>query len=215
MTDAEIAATDGLEDWRILLRTLQATFRASSFGDGARLVQRIAEAADRADHHPDLELRYPGTVHVTLTTHATAGLTSLDVALAREISELARSVGAHAEPGIAAAVEIAIDTMDADRIRPFWAAVLGYRTADDGSLVDPRHAGPPVWFQDMDEPRTERNRVHIDVTVPHDVAEQRVADTIAAGGVLLTDEYARSFWVLADVDGNEACVCTWQDRQPS
>ena len=48
--------------------------------------------------------------------------------------------------------------------------------------------------------------------VPHDVAEQRVADAIAAGGTLVTDEFARSWWILADADGNEACVCTWQDR---
>jgi len=56
------------------------------------------------------------------------------------------------------------------------------------------------------------NRIHVDVIVPHDVAEQRVAEALAAGGTLLTDEYARSWWVLADADGNEACVSTWQDR---
>jgi 4a-hydroxytetrahydrobiopterin dehydratase len=64
----------------------------------------------------------------------------------------------------------------------------------------------------MSEPRTARNRIHIDVMVPHDVAEARVAAAIAAGGTLMTDQYARSWWVLADADGNEACVCTWQDR---
>jgi 4a-hydroxytetrahydrobiopterin dehydratase len=72
--------------------------------------------------------------------------------------------------------------------------------------------GPSVWFQQMTEPRTERNRIHLDVTVPHDVAEQRVADALAAGGTLLTDEYARAWWVLADADGNEVCVSTWLDR---
>jgi 4a-hydroxytetrahydrobiopterin dehydratase len=72
--------------------------------------------------------------------------------------------------------------------------------------------GPSVWFQQMTEPRTQRNRIHVDVIVPHDVAEQRVAEALAAGGTLLTDEYARSWWVLADADGNEACVSTWQDR---
>jgi len=29
---------------------------------------------------------------------------------------------------------------------------------------------------------------------------------------MISDQYARSWWVLADADGNEACVCTWQDR---
>ena len=55
--------------------------------------------------------------------------------------------------------------MDADRIRPFWAAVLDYREQPDGSLADPRGWGAPVWFQQMDEPRTERNRFHVDEAV--------------------------------------------------
>ena len=65
----------------------------------------------------------------------------------------------------------------------------------------------------MDAPRPQRNRIHIDVTVPHEVAESRIAAAIAAGGRLVTDEYAPAFWVLADPEGNEACVCTWQDRE--
>jgi 4a-hydroxytetrahydrobiopterin dehydratase len=135
----------------------------------------------------------------------------LDVDLAREISALAAAAGATPEPHSAQVIELAIDTLDADRIRPFWKALLDY-VEIDGNLVDPRRAGPPMWFQQMDEPRTQRGRFHIDVTVPHDIAEQRVAAAMAAGGRLITAQYARSWWVLADLDGNEACVCTWQDR---
>jgi 4a-hydroxytetrahydrobiopterin dehydratase len=82
----------------------------------------------------------------------------------------------------------------------------------DGAVVDSAGRGPAVWFQQMDAPRPQRNRVHVDVTVPHDVAEQRVTAAVAAGGRLLSDARARAFWVLADPEGNEACVCTWQDR---
>jgi 4a-hydroxytetrahydrobiopterin dehydratase len=64
----------------------------------------------------------------------------------------------------------------------------------------------------MDAPRPQRNRIHIDVTVPHDQAEARVAAALAAGGTLLSDTRAPAFWVLADPEGNEACVCTWQAR---
>jgi 4a-hydroxytetrahydrobiopterin dehydratase len=146
-----------------------------------------------------------------LTTHAAGGLTTLDVELAREISTLAAAGSATAEPHAAEAVEFALDTMDADAIRPFWVAALGYRDVD-GYLVDPLRIGPPLWFQQMDEPRIERGRFHVDITVAHDVAEQRVAAVRAAGGRLVTDDFARSWWVLADADGNEACICTWQDR---
>ncbi len=138
-------------------------------------------------------------------------LTTLDVDLARSISALAVRSGATAEPSAAQGVEIAIDTMDADRIRPFWVAVLGYRN-DEGYLTDPLRFGPAVWFQQMDEPRPDRDRFHIDVIVAHDVAEARIAAALAAGGTLVTDRFARSWWVLADADGNEACICTWQDR---
>jgi 4a-hydroxytetrahydrobiopterin dehydratase len=212
VTADEIAALDGFADWRFLFGALHATFRAPSFPAGAGLVGSIATAAEAANHHPDVELRYPGRVHVVLTTHETGGVTTADVDLARTVSVLAATAGATSEPMAAQVIELAIDTMDADRIRPFWAAVLDYRVARDGSLVDPRRTGQPVWFQQMSEPRTERNRFHIDVSVSHDLADGRIAAALAAGGRMVSDRRARAFWVLADADGNEACVCTWQDR---
>jgi 4a-hydroxytetrahydrobiopterin dehydratase len=80
-------------------------------------------------------------------------------------------------------------------------------------LVDPAWQGPAIWFQQMDEPRTQRNRIHLDLTVPHDEADARVQAALAAGGVLVSDAAARSFWILADSEGNEVCICTWQDRE--
>ncbi len=207
----EFGELDDLDDWRVLLDSIHATFTAPGYLEAAELVKTIAAIAEEHVHHPDVELRYPGRVHVVLTTHATGGLTTLDVDVARAISAAAASVAATSDPSGTRAMELGIDSMDADRIRPFWAAVLGYHD-HGGYLVDPSGTGPSVWFQQMTEPRTERNRIHVDVIVPHDVAEQRVADALAAGGTLLTDEYARSWWVLADADGNEACISTWQDR---
>ena len=208
----EFAMLDGLDDWRFVLSAIQAEFALDNFPAGAALVSEIAAAAEQVVHHPDVSLRYPGVVRVTLTTHAVGGLTTLDVDLARTITRLASAAGAESMPLASQGVELAIDTMDADRIRPFWMAVLGYQDSGGGDLVDPARVGPPVWFQKMDEPRTDRNRFHVDVSVPHDVAESRVEAALAAGGTLVSDARARAFWVLADADGNEACVCTWQDR---
>lgn len=211
ITAHEIDGLSGLDDWRVLTRYLHASFRAPSFPAGAALVAAIAEAAERAEHHPDVELRYPGRLHVSLTTHAVNGLTTLDVDLARAISSLAAEHGASSdETWVPQEIELGIDTMDAAAIAPFWAAVLGY-VERDGELVDPVHSGPMVWFQQMDAPRPDRNRVHVDVIVPHDVADTRVAAALAAGGRLVSAEHARSWWVLADAEGNEACVCTWED----
>lgn len=215
---AQFHARSDLPDWRVLLGGIEASFKAGSFERAASCVQQIAAAAEAADHHPDVDLRYPDRVHVTLSTHASSGLTSADVELASTISALASSAGISSDPRPPVRVEVAIDALDIDAVRPFWKAVLGYvdEPSSEGdqviAVVDPLRIGPAFWFQQMDVPRPQRNRFHIDVTVPHDVAEERVAAAIAAGGTLLTDEHARSFWVLADAEGNEACVCTWQDR---
>ena len=211
ITADEFAALEGVDDWRVVTNSIVAEFRAGSFPGAASLVSAIADEAESAQHHPDVDLRYPDRVRVVLSTHAAGGLTTLDVELAKKISALAADAGSTSEPSAPQSMEVAIDTMDADRIRPFWAAVLGYRERN-GTLFDPARIGPEMWFQQMDEPRTERSRFHIDVIVPHDVAEGRVAAALAAGGTLANDEFARSWWVLADADGNEACVCTWQDR---
>ena len=211
ITPEQFATLDGLDDWRFVLGAIHANFRAGSFGAAAVLASTIAAAADECDHHPDIDIRYPDRVHVALTTHAADGLTTLDADLARIISIAASAAGATSEPLATQAVEIAIDTTDADRIRPFWAAVLGYPDKG-GTLVDPLRLGPPVWFQHTDESRTQRQRFHIDISVAHDIAERRVAAALAAGGTMVNDTFARSWWVLADADGNEACVCTWQDR---
>lgn len=211
ITPGDVADLDGFDDWRVVLGAIHGRFRAPSFPAGAALIGEIADAAEAAVHHPDIELRYPGVVHVTLTTHASGGLTDADIDLARTISALAAAAGAVSEPLRSQAVEVAIDAMDADRIRPFWAAVLGYQERN-GNLVDPAGSGPTFRFEPMEASRTERQRLHIDVYVAHDTADRRVADALEAGGRLVNDEFAPSWWVLADADGNEACVCTWQDH---
>jgi 4a-hydroxytetrahydrobiopterin dehydratase len=55
--------------------------------------------------------------------------------------------------------------------------------------------------------------MHLDVAVPHDLAEQRVAAALAAGGRLVSGEHAPKWWVLADAEGNEACIASWVGRE--
>ncbi len=209
---SQVPDIDGLGDWRAILGTLRAEFEAGSFAAAGRLAAEIAEAADEAGHHPEIDLRYPGRVRVRLTTHHVHGLTTADVELAVTISQLAHSAGATTDPRGSQEIELAIDTMNPDAIRPFWAAVLGYHHDPNGNLFDPKADGPSLWFQQMDEPRPQRNRIHFDIVVPHDEATDRMAAALAAGGKLVSDDRAKAFWVLADGDGNEACICTWQDR---
>jgi 4a-hydroxytetrahydrobiopterin dehydratase len=101
-----------------------------------------------------------------------------------------------------------MDALATAAVRPFWRAVLGYDEVGDEDLLDPRARGPGIWFQPMDEPRPQRNRLHIDVFVPNDVAETRVAAALAAGGRLVDDSHSPDWWTLADAEGNEVDVAT-------
>lgn len=208
----EFDSMAGLGDWRYELGAIHAAFRTGSFPAATALAAAIADAAETHQHHPDIDIRHPDRVLVRSTTHAVEGLTQHDVELALVVSELAATACASSEPTSTSWLELAIDAIDIDAIRPFWAAVLGYRTDSYGNLVDPLGRGPALWFQQMDEPRPQRNRIHFDISVPHDVADDRVAAALGAGGTLVSDRQARAFWVLSDAEGNEVCVCTWQDR---
>lgn len=217
VTAAEFAAL-GLQDWRVIRSGVEANFGCGSFSEAGRFAADLAALCDERDHHASIDLRYPDLVHIMSTTHFKNALTDRDVALAQAISELARERGYRSTPRDSMVVEIAIDALDIGAVLPFWQAVLGYvpEHTEEGepvdAIIDPEGIGPNVWFQRMEEPREDRNRIHLDVNVPEDIVEERIAAAVAAGGTLLSDAHANAFWVLADAEGNEACLCTWQDR---
>jgi 4a-hydroxytetrahydrobiopterin dehydratase len=200
----------GLDGWRKVLDRIVVRFETGDFNTGAALVTKIAEAADEADHHPDVDLRYPHLT-VSLSSHDVGAITQRDLRLARKISELAQAAGVSAAPHAPDVLELALDTPDQGRIKPFWAAILGYAAGDD-EVTDRAGRTPSVWFQDTDSEAPDRQRWHIDVSVPHDVAQERIQAAIDAGGTLVDDAAAPAFWVLADADGNRACICTWESR---
>ena len=201
---------EGLDGWRKVLNKLIVRFETGDFNAGTALVTKIAEAADEANHHPDVELRYPH-VTVSLMSHDVNAITARDIRLARRISELAADAGVSATAHAPDVLELALDTPDHEKVRPFWAAILGYRENGD-EVTDPASRTPNVWFQKTDSEALDRQRWHLDVSVPHDVAQDRIQAAIDAGGTLVSDQAAPAFWVLADPDGNQACICTWQSR---
>ena len=74
-------------------------------------MNRIGALAEEANHHPDVDLRYPH-VNVTLFSHDVFGVTSRDIDLARAISAAAADLGVEADPTATSVVEIALDTSD-------------------------------------------------------------------------------------------------------
>ena len=73
--------------WRVEGDVIRRTFEFSKFADGIRFVDRVASAADSADHHPDIDIRYT-KVSLALTTHDANGLTFRDTQLAETADKL-------------------------------------------------------------------------------------------------------------------------------
>lgn len=211
ITPKEFHDAPGVENWRVLWSVAFAVFRTGDFATGLRLVEEIGRLARAAGHHPDLNVR-SGVLEVRLVTKEHWSLTDLDLRLAQEISAAAAALGVRADPGHTRTWEFALDAVDVDKVRTFWCAVLGYEPVGDSDIADPDGLYPPVYVQQMDEPRSGRNRIHIDVGVPHDQAEARVAAALAAGGRLVTDKFAPMWWTLADPEGNEVDLATWIGR---
>lgn len=200
-------AADGVDDWRVLAVSATAFFRTGSFAQSAALLGAIAAPGGDA---PDVDVRPDGvTVRLMAGEH---GLPAGHVEAARRISALARDHGVTADPTRPQDVQLALDALVTPAVRPFWCAVLGYDERGDEDAVDPQRIGPPIWFQDMDPPRTQRNRFHVDVFVPHDQLEARIAAGLAAGGRIVFDGNAPAGTTLADPEGNEVDIATWMGR---
>src|SRR4029078_4547874 len=107
-----------------------------------------------------------------------------DLELTRAISAIAQDQGAAPDPSNVETFQIAIHALSIPDLLPFGRAVLGYVDRDDGGedLIDPRGRGPIIWFQRMDAPRPQRNRIHVDIWVPDDQAEARVAAALPPRG---------------------------------
>jgi 4a-hydroxytetrahydrobiopterin dehydratase len=228
-TDAPLsrtAASAAVEaiGWRFLLGTLCVSIPVRSLAQATDVAAAaVAASGDDADDHVRLDVR-SDRLELSVQTRPLGAVTARDTQLARRISDAVDRLGlrpagptSDASPRPVQMLEVAIDALNIAAIRPFWKAVLaladepGPNGSGDG-LVDPTGQLPTIWFQQMDAPRPQRNRVHFDITVAHDEAEARVRAAVDAGGRLVNDSFARSFWVLADAEGNEVCVCTWTDR---
>jgi 4a-hydroxytetrahydrobiopterin dehydratase len=226
LSGAQITAAS-LTDWRKLGQGLHARFIIDDFHAGVRFLSAVGEAGEAVGRHLQVRMG-AGYVDLKLisddavyrddagTEHRVEWVTQQDVDLARRISEIATEQSLSADPRSITAIELALDTANSAALAPVWAALLtgGAEAQGRGTIGDDvRDATsrvPIVWFQDTDAHETPRQRFHIDVQVPYDVAEERIAAAVAAGAVIVDDSDAPGTTIVADPDGNKACVGTFQ-----
>jgi 4a-hydroxytetrahydrobiopterin dehydratase len=224
MLKGEQIAEAKLTDWRKLAQGLHARYLVDDFGAGARFVAAVGEAGDTLGHHPRVSIGN-GYVDLKLVTddaiyrddegteHVVEWVTQQDVDLARLITEIAAAQQVDPDPASVSDIELGLDTARSATIAPVWAALLtgsdeaqGRGTPSD-EIRDATGRVPNLWFGDADEREAPGQRFHIEVYVAPEVAEQRVAAALAAGGTVVDDSNAPSLTVIADQDGNEGIVC--------
>jgi 4a-hydroxytetrahydrobiopterin dehydratase len=89
LSDAEVQEQlSGLRDWRLQDGAIVREIELADFAAALGLVQRVGEAAEAANHHPDILLHGWNKVRLTLMTHSEAGLTEADLRLAGQIDGL-------------------------------------------------------------------------------------------------------------------------------
>jgi 4a-hydroxytetrahydrobiopterin dehydratase len=222
MLKREEIAEANLTDWRKLAQGLHARYLVDDFGTGARFVTAVGEAGDVLGHHPSVSIG-DGYVDLKLvsadaiyrdgegTEHVVEWVTQQDVDLARRITEIAAHHEVEADPASVSVVELGLDTAHSAMIAPVWAALLtgnpeaqGHGSPSD-EIRDATGRVPNLWFGDADEDET-RQRFHVEVYVAPEVAEQRIAAAVAAGGTVV-DDRDPSLTVIADQDGNTGVVC--------
>ena len=201
-------AAEGVEDWVVLHGGPVAAFRVTSLVEASKLATAIA----------DIEGLDQGTVALTATPHFLTvrltrevwGIEERHIALAREVSAIARAHGARADRSVVQEVQVAVaakpDAIDVD----FWRAVLGYDAKAPDNGIDPLAHSSTVWMQDLEPDKPLRHAMHIDVSLAREQAEARLAAAVAAGGQVVVDK-GPVWWVLSDRSGNKVCIAAWPD----
>src|SRR5690606_2322505 len=198
----------GETDWHTVFSAM-ACYRTTSRSQQRDLAAAAAQIADDAGFGLLVDLR-PGLVILDSGKDLweTHGLDLDFTELAARIQVEARELGATADAGLPRFVQLFFDAADGEALRTFWTAALGYVHDPREHIIemyDPRRFGPVLGFQDLDTSDTERlaqrNRLHVELAVPADLARERLAGALAAGGTLLEESEGR--WRICDPEGNE------------
>lgn len=223
LTPSQFEASEGVGAWAVISDGACTFFPTASFAQAVALVSAIAALPGVEDHQPHIDIR-PDGVTVRLLTESAEwyGMSVRDVELAGAISAAAATLGLQGDRTQVQSLLIVPGALDIGPITPFWRAALGYEPRPDSpdeDIADPHARGTAVWFETMDEPRTEvpasgvggGGAIHVAVWLPRELAKGRVEAALAAGGHLVRDVAPR-WWTLADAAGNEVDIASVEGR---
>lgn len=182
MTDAQTP-----DNWRLVDGSLVAWFEATSHAAGASLLGQALEI----DPGLDADLRSVGVL---------LSLDPADTAAAKRISVVASSLGLTCDPSVPSRLSVVVEAQDTGAVRDFWRTVTAYLPHED-SLRDPLRRNPALRLVETDERRPLRNRLHLDVSRPHELAHEAIA--AVAPGAGRTGETWAFYATVPDPEGNE------------
>jgi 4a-hydroxytetrahydrobiopterin dehydratase len=204
----DFLAADGVDDWVVLHGGATAVFRVGSLIEASRLAEAVAEI-------PEVE---PGILMTVasdrLTVRLTRDLWQLEprhVDIARAVSAIASAHGAGSDRSAVQEIQMAVAAQPETADVGFWRAVLGYAPMAEDNAVDPLGHGSTVWIQELDSEKPLQHAMHVDVSVAREIAEQRLAAAVAAGGRIVDNSEAPRWWVISDRAGNRVCIAAWPD----
>lgn len=204
----EFLSAEGVEDWVVLHGGPTAVYRVRSLLEAAQLAEAVATVPGLEERTIMTVARDRLTVKLTREIWGTEGR---HVEVARAISRIARDRGATPDRGAVQEVQLAVAAKPDEIDLGFWRAVLGYAPMHEDNAIDPLGQGSTVWMQDLNPEKALRHAMHVDVSVARDVAEQRLAAALAAGGRIVDDSEAPATWILQDRAGNKVCIAAWPD----
>jgi 4a-hydroxytetrahydrobiopterin dehydratase len=205
----EFLAAEGVDDWAVLHGGATAVFRIRSIGHGAEIALALAEIPGFEGAGAVITLA-DGSLTVRLTRDMWQ-LEAGHVELARAVSSVARTHGVDADLSATQEVQVAVAAKPDEIDLGFWRAVLGYAPMADDNGVDPLGHSSTVWMQDLDEAKSLRHAMHIDVSVARQHVRARLEAAVAAGGRIVADAEAPASWILSDRAGNRVCIAAWPD----
>jgi 4a-hydroxytetrahydrobiopterin dehydratase len=208
----EFLAAEGVEDWVVLHGGATAAFRVRSLSEAAHLAGAVANTPGLAGRGVLLTI-----TDDRLTVRLNRDIWQLEpehIQFARTVSAVARDQGANADRAAVQEVQFAIAAKSEAIDVGFWRAVLGYAAMAEDNAVDPLGHGSTVWMQEIDQAKSLRHAMHIDVSVAREHVKARLAAAVGAGGRIVDESHAPSHWTLSDRAGNRVCICAWPDGSP-